>query len=104
MTVRDDMLNGRAICHGGLIFSLADTAFAHACNSYNIVTAAAGCTIEYLLPGHSGDTLTATAEPRSQNGRRGVLDISVRNQNGATVALFRVKSRRLDRPIVAQEI
>ncbi len=101
MTVRDDMLNGYGICHGGLVFSLADTAFAHACNSYNIATVAAGCSIEYLAPVRSGDTLTASAEQRVQQGRLGVFDITVRNQHGDTVALFRGRSHRLNEPVVA---
>lgn len=103
MTVRDNMLNGYGICHGGLIFTLADTAFAHACNSYNIATVAAGCSIEYLAPAHSGDTLVATAEQRGQSGRQGIFDIAIRNQHGDTVALFRGRSHRLNETIVAQD-
>ncbi len=101
MTVRKDMANGHAICHGGLIFTLADTAFAHACNSYNVVSVAAGCSIEFLLPAQIGDTLTASAEQRVVRGRSGVFDITVSNQHGETVALFRGKSHRLNEPVVA---
>ena len=95
MTVRADMLNGHAICHGGFIFLLADSTFAFACNSYNRNTVAQGCSIEYLAPAHGGDVLHATGAERSRGGRTGVYDIEVRNQNGRTVALFRGKSYRI---------
>ena len=95
MTVRDDMLNGHAICHGGFIFSLADSAFAFACNSYNQTTVASGCAIEFVAPAREGDALTAIARERSASGRTGVYDIEVRNQRGETVALFRGKSYRI---------
>ena len=100
MTVRDDMLNGHAICHGGFIFLLADSTFAFACNSYNRNTVAQGCSIEYLAPAHGGDVLRASAVERSRAGRTGVYDIEVRNQQGKMVALFRGKSYRIDGHIV----
>lgn len=100
MTVRSDMVNGHAICHGGLIFTLADSAFAFACNSYNFNTVAQGCTIEYLAPAHEGDVLTADARERSLSGRTGVYDIEVKNQRGETIALFRGKSYRIKGHIV----
>ena len=100
MIVRDDMLNGHAICHGGFIFLLADSTFAFACNSYNRNTVAQGCSIEYLAPAHGGDVLRASAVERSRTGRTGVYDIEVRNQHGRTVALFRGKSYRIDGHIV----
>jgi acyl-CoA thioesterase len=100
MTVRDDMLNGHAICHGGFIFLLADSTFAFACNSYNRNTVAQGCSIEYLAPAHAGDVLHATGVERSRGGRTGVYDIEVRNQNDRTVALFRGKSYRIDGHVV----
>jgi len=100
MTVRDDMLNGHAICHGGFIFALADSTFAFACNSYNRNTVAQGCSIEYLAPAHAGDVLHAVGVERSRGGRTGVYDIEVRNQNGRTVALFRGKSYRIDGHVV----
>ena len=100
MTVRDDMLNGHAICHGGFIFALADSTFAFACNSYNRNTDAQGCSIEYLAPAHAGDVLHAVGVERSRGGRTGVYDIEVRNQNGRTVALFRGKSYRIDGHVV----
>jgi len=100
MTVRDDMLNGHAICHGGFIFLLADSTFAFACNSYNRNTVAQGCSIEYLAPAHRGDVLRATGVERSRSGRTGVYDIDVRHQDGRTVALFRGKSYRIDGHVV----
>ena len=95
MTVRGDMLNGHAICHGGFIFSLADSAFAFACNSYNQTTVASGCAIDFVAPAREGDALTAIAQERSVSGRTGVYDIEVKNQRGETVALFRGKSYRI---------
>ncbi len=95
MTVRPDMLNGHAIGHGGFVFTLADSAFAFACNSYNANTVAAGCTIEFLAAAREGDVLTAIARERALSGRSGVYDIDVKNQNGDTVALFRGKSTRI---------
>jgi acyl-CoA thioesterase len=100
MTVRDDMLNGHAICHGGFIFLLADSAFAFACNSYNRNTVAQGCAIDYLAPARAGDVLRAVGSERSRTGRTGVYDIEVTNQQGATVALFRGKSYRIDGTLV----
>ena len=100
MTVREDMLNGHAMCHGGFIFLLADSTFAFACNSYNRNTVAQGCSIDYLAPAHLGDVLHATGVERSRTGRTGVYDIEVRNQHGKTVALFRGKSYRIDGHVV----
>ena len=100
MTVRADMLNGHAICHGGFVFTLADSAFAFACNSYNENTVAAGCSIEFLAASREGDVLTATAREQHLRGRTGVYDIDVTNQNGETVALFRGKSTRIKGGIV----
>jgi acyl-CoA thioesterase len=78
MTVRGDMLNGHAIGHGGFTFTLADSAFAFACNSYNRSTVAAGCEIRFLAPTRLGDVLVATAVERSREGRDGVYDVTVR--------------------------
>ncbi|HEY7903326.1 MAG TPA: hydroxyphenylacetyl-CoA thioesterase PaaI [Casimicrobiaceae bacterium] len=100
MTVRADMVNGHAICHGGLIFTLADSAFAFACNSYNLTTVASGCTIEFLAPAREGDELTASAIERSVAGRTGVYDIEVTNQRGEVIALFRGKSHRIKGHVV----
>jgi len=100
MTVRDDMVNGHAICHGGYIFLLADSTFAFACNSYNRNTVAQGCSIDYLAPARAGDVLTATGIERSRTGRTGVYDIEVRDQDGKAIALFRGKSYRIDGYVV----
>ena len=95
MTVRPDMLNGHQSCHGGYIFLLADSAFAFACNSHNAVTVGAGCTIDYLAPGRVGDVLTAEGIEQALAGKTGVYDITVRNPDGKTIALFRGKSHRV---------
>ena len=92
MTIRDYMLNGLGSCHGGLIFSLADTAFAHACNSQNVVTVASSCQIEFLTPGRVGETLEAEAMVKAQRGKVGVYDVAVRDGTGNLIALFRGKS------------
>jgi acyl-CoA thioesterase len=83
------------ICHGGLVFTLADSTFAFACNSYNANTVAQGCAVEFLAPAREGDVLTAVGRERSRAGRTGVYDIEVRNQRGETIALFRGKSYRI---------
>ena len=101
MTVRADMLNGHATCHGGFIFALADSAFAFACNSHNLTTVAAGCAIEFLAPAREGDVLTATGRERALAGRSGVYDIDVANQHGATIAVFRGKSARVKGHVIA---
>ena len=95
MRVRRDMLNGFGICHGGLITTLADTAFAYACNSANHVTVAAGISVDFVAPAHEGDELSACCEQRTQQARTGVYDVVVRNQHGHTVALMRGRSHRL---------
>ncbi|HEV2976406.1 MAG TPA: hydroxyphenylacetyl-CoA thioesterase PaaI [Casimicrobiaceae bacterium] len=95
MTVRADMLNGHAICHGGFIFTLADSAFAYACNSYNLTTVASGCAIDFVAPAREGDMLSAVAQERSVSGRTGVYDIEVKNQRGETIAYFRGRSYRV---------
>ena len=100
MPVRGDMVNGHHICHGGLIFSLADTAFAYACNSYNKNTVASACHIDFLAPAKEGEMLEAEAVERSAAGRTGVYDITVR-VGGKTVALFRGKSYRINGEVIA---
>ncbi|MBV8037876.1 hydroxyphenylacetyl-CoA thioesterase PaaI [Roseateles sp.] len=95
MAVRPDMLNGFAICHGGLIATLADSAFAFACNSRNALTVASGFGIDILKSARLNDVLTATAEETSLAGRTGLYDITVKNQNGELVAMFRGRSYRL---------
>ena len=95
MRVREAMLNGHDICHGGLIFTLADSTFAFACNSHNHVTVAAGCSIEFLKPGQLNDVLTCEGVERVLQGRHGIYDMTVTNQGGEVIALFRGKSTRI---------
>ena len=102
MTVRADMLNGHAICHGGFIFTLADSAFAYACNSYNLTTVASGCAIDFVAPAREGDVLTAVAQERSVSGRTGVYDIEVSNQHRERIAFFRGRSYRIKGHVVEQ--
>jgi acyl-CoA thioesterase len=94
MPVREDMLNGFKICHGGFITTLADSAFAFACNSSNALTLAAGIAVEFIAPAHLGDMLTAEAKEVSLAGRTGIYDVTVVNQRGETVALLRGRSHR----------
>jgi acyl-CoA thioesterase len=102
MTVREDMLNGHDICHGGLIATLADTAFAYGCNSHNEFTVASGFNVDLLAPGRLGDRLTATCVEQNKAGRTGVYDIEVVNQRGERIALFRGRSYTIKgRPVVA---
>jgi acyl-CoA thioesterase len=95
MAVRELHLNGHQICHGGFIFTLADSTFAFACNSYNRNTVAAGASIEFLKPAHAGDVLTCEAVERVMSGRHGVYDMKVTNQRGEVVAMFRGKSAQI---------
>ena len=95
MTVTDDMVNGHAIGHGGYTFTLADSAFAFACNSYNRVTVAAGAEIRFRAPTRLGDVLTATAAERERAGRDGTYDISVSTAAGTVVATFVGRSKEI---------
>lgn len=95
MTVRADMLNGHKTCHGGFIFALADSTFAFACNSRNLVTVASGCSIDFLAPAFEGDVLTALANEYSLAGRTGIYDVQVSNQDGKQIAIFRGRSYRI---------
>lgn len=101
MPVRSDMLNGHKTCHGGFIFALADSAFAFSCNSHNLNTVAAGCSIDYLRPGREGDVLTAEAVEQSRSSKTGVYDVTVTNQDGVRVALFRGKSHQIKGEVLA---
>ncbi len=92
MTVTPNMVNGHNFCHGGLIFTLADSTFAFACNSHNQRTVATGCSIEFLAPAFLGDALTAEGAEQALKGRTGVYDTKVSNQKGELIALFRGKS------------
>lgn len=93
MTVTQDMSNGHGNCHGGYIFTLADSTFAFACNSYNQLTVAQHCSVSYLVPVRIGDRLTANAVEVSRTGRSGIYDIRITNQDGTHVAEFRGHSR-----------
>lgn len=101
MTVRADMLNGHGICHGGFIFTLADSTFAFACNSYNVPTVAAGCSIEFLAPAREGQILLAEAIEQTRSGRTGIYDITVSVRDGATIALMRGKSHQMKGEVIA---
>ena len=95
MEIKALHLNGHQICHGGFIFTLADSTFAFACNSHNKVTVAAGCSIEFLKPGQLGDELTCEGIEQTLSGRHGIYDMKVSNQNGEIVAMFRGKSAQI---------
>lgn len=100
MTVRDDMVNGHGICHGGLIFSLADTAFACACNSYGPMTVASGAEISFVASAKLGDQLVATALERARYGRNGIYDVTVYREvpdGREIIAEFRGRSRTMER-------
>ena len=92
MPVRPDMVNGHDLCHGGLVATLADTAFAYACNAYNEITVASGFDINLVAGGRLGDRLTASAVEVAKSGRTGVYDVTVDNQRGERVAAFRGRS------------
>ena len=96
MIVRPDMVNGHDVCHGGIVFALADSAFAFACNSYNESTVAAAGAIDFLAAARAGDELTAEASELWRTRRNGIYEISVTNQRGERVALFRGRSYRID--------
>jgi acyl-CoA thioesterase len=100
LVVRPDMLNGHAICHGGIVFTLADSAFAFAGNSRNQNTVASGCSIDFLAPAKAGDELTAEAVERALLGRIGVYDVTVTNQERRTIALFRGRSYRVTGEVI----
>jgi len=103
MPVREDMLNGHLTCHGGFIFALADSAFAFACNSRNLNTVGAGCTIDYIAPGRLHDVLEAVAVEQNLSGKSGIYDVRVIDQDDRIIALFRGKSLRVNGEVVAQD-
>lgn len=103
MRVRAPMLNGHKICHGGLIFTLADSTFAYACNSRNKATVAAGASIEFLKPAHLDDVLTCEGVEQVLQGRHGVYDMKVTNQRGEVVAVFRGKSATIQGTVIPEE-
>lgn len=100
MVVKPHMVNGHDICHGGMTYALADTAFAYACNARNVATVASGCAIDYLAPAHKGDTLTATARETAHNGRQSIYDAIITNQTGTVIATFRGRSASLKKPVL----
>lgn len=95
MHVRADMVNGHRICHGGLVFTLCDSAFAFACNSYDESTVAATGSIDFLAPAYEGDELQAVAVELWRTRRNGIYEITVTNQRGDRIALFRGRSHQL---------
>jgi acyl-CoA thioesterase len=99
MTVRDDMTNGHGTAHGGLIFALADSAFAFACNSYNERTVAQACDVVFAAPAHAGDELVAEAAERHRFGRNGIYDVRVSCDN-RVIAEFRGRSRTIGGAVV----
>ena len=101
MRVRAPMLNGHQICHGGMIFTLADSTFAFACNSRNQATVAAGCSIEFLKAAQLVDVLMSEAQEQVLKGRHGIYDVRVSNQHGEVVALFRGKSAQIAGSVIA---
>ena len=104
MTIKELHLNGHKICHGGFIFTLADSTFAFACNSYNQNTVASGCSIEFLRPGKLGDVLTCEGVEQVLSGRHGVYDMRVTDQDGQVVALFRGKSAQIKGTVLGEAL
>jgi phenylacetic acid degradation protein PaaD len=102
MRLRDDMTNGHAMAHGGFVFTLADSAFAFACNSYDVRTVAQACDIVFVLPAHEGDLLVATAVERHRSGRNGIYDIQV-TRGDDVIAEFRGRSRTIGGALLATE-
>lgn len=100
MTVEDKHLNGHQMCHGGFIFTLADSTFAFACNSHNNAAVASAASIEFLKPALLGDVLTCVGVEQVLSGRHGVYDMTVRNQNDQVIALFRGKSAQIQGQVV----
>ena len=103
MLVQPLHLNGHQICHGGFIFTLADSTFAFACNSHNRNTVAAACSIEFLKSAHGGDVLTCEGAEQVRQGRHGIYDMRVTNQNGEVVAMFRGKSAQIPGTVFPEE-
>jgi acyl-CoA thioesterase len=102
MTVRPDMVNGHKTCHGGFIATLADSAFAFACNSHNEVTVASGIVVDFLAPAYEGDLLQAECHEVALTGRTGVYDVKVTNQHGKTVVVMRGRSHTIKGKAVVQ--
>jgi acyl-CoA thioesterase len=103
MQVTDSMINGLGVCHGGYIFTLADSAFAFACNGYDRVTFAASATIEFILPARVGALLVAEARECHRGKRSGIYDVTVHDEEGRLVALFRGRSRVTEAPVIRDD-
>lgn len=103
MPVSEAMANGHGSAHGGMIFTLADSAFAFACNSRNIAAVGQNCTITYLAPARVGEVLTATASEAALVGRNGIYDVTVAGGNGRIIASFRGQSAALKMPVITEE-
>ncbi|ARQ00654.1 hydroxyphenylacetyl-CoA thioesterase PaaI [Pseudorhodoplanes sinuspersici] len=103
MTITDKMVNGHNICHGGFIFTLADSAFAFACNTYNQRAVAQHCAVTFIAPGKLGDRLTAHAVEQQRFGRSGIYDITVTRDDGAVIAEFRGHSRTIEGTLLSGE-
>ena len=102
MTVRDDMVNGLDVCHGGLVFALADTAFAFACNAYDVQTFAASCQIDFLRPAMQGDQLVANASEDHRGRRSGYYTVRIHNQRDEAVVIFRGRCASNGKPILSE--
>ncbi len=102
MLIREDMVNGLNVCHGGLVFALADTAFAFACNGYNNRTFAASCHIDFLRPALLGDQLLAEASEDYRGRRSGYYTVKIHNQRNEPVALFRGRSTSIGEAILSE--
>ena len=100
VTLTKAMTNGHGTAHGGYLFTLADSAFAFACNTYNAVTVAQHCSVTYITPGALGDRLTATAREVSRKGRSGIYDVTITREDGTVIAEFRGHSRTLNTPML----
>jgi acyl-CoA thioesterase len=100
MTVTENMVNGHELCHGGFIFTLADSTFAFACNTYNQRTVAQHCAVAFLNPGKLGDRLTARGIEKNRRGRSGIYDITVTRQDGTVIAEFRGHSRTIEGELI----
>lgn len=103
MSITAQMLNGHKTCHGGQLFSLADTAFAYACNSHGLAAVASSCSIDFIRPGFEGDTLTAIAQVKHQGKRTGLYEVEVTNQHGKTLAWFSGRAHRLGHCLTGEE-
>ncbi|MGC5698687.1 hydroxyphenylacetyl-CoA thioesterase PaaI [Pseudomonas sp. NFXW11] len=103
MSISAEMLQGHGTCHGGLIFTLADSAFAIACNSQDQATVALGCSIDYLAPAQLGDTLTADCHQQHRRGRTGHYAVRIENQHGQLIALFQGRSYQVRGTLLTQE-